>query len=150
MALFLICLWRREDSNLRPLGYEPNELPTALPRYVKNQQSRPTHFCINRLCGSVVNNLFYLTSLVKAVFSYVYPRCLATLLAPKFDYASPYDILNIGKDLWLAFILFWHSLIAFNAVRTIYWLFHSANIVLYIKLCKCFSSYIIEFSYLCA
>ena len=23
---------RGEDSNLRPLGYEPNELPTALPR----------------------------------------------------------------------------------------------------------------------
>ena len=21
--------WRRQDSNLRPLGYEPNELPTA-------------------------------------------------------------------------------------------------------------------------
>ena len=26
--------WRREDSNLRPLAYEANELPTALPRYI--------------------------------------------------------------------------------------------------------------------
>ena len=24
--------WREEDLNLRPLGYEPSELPTALPR----------------------------------------------------------------------------------------------------------------------
>ena len=67
VALFLICLWRRTDSNRRPLGYEPNELPTALPRYVKNQQSRPTHSCINRLCGSVVNNLFYLSRLNVAI-----------------------------------------------------------------------------------
>ena len=28
-------LGRREDSNLRPSGYEPDELPTALPRLVK-------------------------------------------------------------------------------------------------------------------
>ena len=28
LIAFLI-MWRRQDSNLRPLGYEPNELPTA-------------------------------------------------------------------------------------------------------------------------
>ena len=26
--------WRGQDSNLRPLGYEPSELPTAPPRYI--------------------------------------------------------------------------------------------------------------------
>lgn len=34
-ASLLTSRWRRrEDSNLRPLAYEANELPTALPRYV--------------------------------------------------------------------------------------------------------------------
>ena len=33
--LFINLNWLRgEDSNLRPLGYEPNELPTAPPRDV--------------------------------------------------------------------------------------------------------------------
>ena len=32
MHLSLICtLWREQDSNLRPLGYEPNELPLLHP-----------------------------------------------------------------------------------------------------------------------
>lgn len=30
---------RGEDSNLRPLGYEPNELPTAPPRDVECKDS---------------------------------------------------------------------------------------------------------------
>ena len=30
-------LLREQDLNLRPLGYEPNELPTALPRPAKVQ-----------------------------------------------------------------------------------------------------------------
>ena len=35
MGLFSTPQWlRREGSNLRPLGYEPSELPTALPRVV--------------------------------------------------------------------------------------------------------------------
>ena len=32
--------WRRLDSNQRPLGYEPNELPTALLRYIVTETTK--------------------------------------------------------------------------------------------------------------
>jgi hypothetical protein len=34
----MLNLWRRQDSNLRPLGYEPNELPTAPLRDLEMQR----------------------------------------------------------------------------------------------------------------
>ena len=41
---------RGKDSNLRPPGYEPDELPTALPRDYKNREDRI------RTCDPLVPN----------------------------------------------------------------------------------------------
>ena len=43
--------WREEDSNLRPLGYEPNELPTAPPRDIWT-------IVIIQLCYIYVNTFY--------------------------------------------------------------------------------------------
>ena len=39
--------WREEDSNLRPLGYEPNELPLLHPAICECKGT--TNFCLGQI-----------------------------------------------------------------------------------------------------
>ena len=47
---------RGKDSNLRPLGYEPNELPAAPPR-VTRSMLRPKHPVVNQNQESIKESL---------------------------------------------------------------------------------------------
>lgn len=51
-------LLREQDLNLRPLGYEPNELPTAPPRNTKLKnifQTIKRYFAFLKVCPVVRN-----------------------------------------------------------------------------------------------
>jgi hypothetical protein len=70
---------RRQDSNLRPVGYEPTELPTALRRGVKNYMlSLSTHVPTGTFLQS---QSWYITFSISFLFSYltshILPNCLA-------------------------------------------------------------------------
>ena len=58
-----LSLWRGQDSNLRPSGYEPDELPAAPPRDIELRRYRLYHFNINT---NLI--LFYFTCLMLSYF----------------------------------------------------------------------------------
>ena len=55
----LAALWRGQDSNLRPLGYEPNELPTAPPRDVGCKDSMVL-FTVKHILRGIRKDFFHI------------------------------------------------------------------------------------------
>lgn len=56
-------LWRGPDSNRRPKGYEPSELPTALPhycKYIKKREVTPMKFPFSSNCNTNKEHQFKL------------------------------------------------------------------------------------------
>ena len=71
---------RRQDSNLRPLGYEPSELPTAPPRDVINidiilRFSQDVNTFFNFSMHFLIFIIYYILYLVKIFLFFIFNSC---------------------------------------------------------------------------